>query len=92
MYDDEVKKEGSLYDQDICVPTNFYVVHVICKQCSILLNKENQILLWVNCNHSIVRITNLVTKFNIVLSKYPQRGHRMLQCPFISTIVFKDPY
>ena len=44
-----------------------------------------------NCNHSIVRIANIVTKFTIVPSKYLQHGHRMLQCPSITTIVFKDP-
>jgi hypothetical protein len=70
---------------------NFSVVHVICKQCSVLPNKENQIPFKVNYNHSILRITNLITKFNIVLSKYLQRGHRMLQCPSITSIVFKDP-
>jgi hypothetical protein len=69
---------------------NFSMVHVICKQCTVLSNKEKQISFKVNYNHSVLRITNLVTKFNIVLSKYLQRGHRMLQCPFITTIVFKD--
>jgi hypothetical protein len=70
---------------------NFSMVHVIWKQCSILPNKENQIPFKVNCNHSVLHITNLVTKFNIVLSKYLQCGHHMLQCTSITTIVFKDP-
>jgi hypothetical protein len=69
---------------------NSYVVHVICYDCSILPSKENQISFWVNCNHSVVINTIHVTKSNINSSKQDPCGDRMLQCPIISTIVFKD--
>jgi hypothetical protein len=71
---------------------NISMVHVICNQCSILPNKENQILFWMNYNHSVVRITKLRTNFNIDLSKQLLRVHNMLQSPLISTIVFKYPH
>jgi hypothetical protein len=48
---------------------NFYVVHVICDDCSILPSKENQISFWVNCNHCVVINTMHETKFNINPSK-----------------------
>ena len=69
---------------------NFYVVHVICDDCSILPSKENQIPFWVNCNHYVVVKTIHETKININPSKHDLRADRMLQCPIISTIVFKD--
>ena len=40
---------------------------------------------------AIVRIKIHVTKFNFSLSKHLQCADSMLQCPFISSIVFKDP-
>jgi hypothetical protein len=69
---------------------NSYAVHVICDDCSILPNKENQISFWMNCNHCVFVNTIYVTKSNINPSKQHPRGDRMLQCPIISTIVFKD--
>jgi hypothetical protein len=48
---------------------NFSAVYVICNQCSIILNKKNEILFWVNCNHSVLLITKLRTNFNIHVSK-----------------------
>ena len=66
---------------------NFYVVHIICDDCSILPSKENQILFWVNCDHYAFIIKIWVTKSNINPSKQDLRGDRMLHCPIISTIV-----
>ena len=71
---------------------NLSVVHVICNQCSILPNKENQILFWVSYNHSVVRITKLRTNVNIVLSKTTHACSQHASIPFISTIVFKYPH
>jgi hypothetical protein len=71
---------------------NHSVVHIICNQCSILPNKENKILFWVNCNHSILLITKLKTNFNIHVSKQFLRIHNMLQSLVNSTIVFKYPH
>jgi hypothetical protein len=67
------------------------VVHVICDDCSILPSKENHIPFSVNCNHCV--LGNLIhkTKSNINPSKQDPRADCMLQCPNISTIVFKDP-
>jgi uncharacterized protein (DUF169 family) len=44
---------------------NFYAVHVICDDCSVLPSKENQIPFWMNCNHCVVVNTIHETKFNI---------------------------
>jgi hypothetical protein len=68
---------------------NLSAVHVICNQCSILPNKENEIPFWVNCNHSVLLITKLRTKFNIRASKQYLCVHNMLQILVISIIVFK---
>jgi hypothetical protein len=64
---------------------NFFAVHVICNDAIFHPNpnKEKQILFWVN--HWVI------TKFNVSLCKHLQNADNMLQCPFISTIVFKDP-
>lgn len=71
---------------------NLLVAHVICNDCSFLPNKKKyQILFWENYNHCVVHITIHITKFNIILSKQLQHVNSMLQCPFISTLVFKDP-
>ena len=35
---------------------NFFAVHVICDDCSILPSKENQIPFWVNCDHYVLVI------------------------------------
>ena len=70
--------------------TNTYAVHVICDDCSILPSKENQILFWLNYNHYVLVNKIKETKSNINPSKQDPHGDRMLQCPFISTIVFKD--
>ena len=71
---------------------NLSAVHVICNQCSILPNKENEIPFWVNYNHSVLLITKLRTNFNIHASKQFIRVHNMLQNLVISTIVFKFPH
>ena len=63
---------------------NLSTVHVIYNQCSILPNKENEILFWVNCNHSVLLITKLRTNFNIHASKQFLHVHNMLQNPVIS--------
>ena len=70
---------------------NFFAVHVICDDCSILPSKENQIPFWVNCDHYVLIIKIWVTKSNINPSKQDTCGDHMLQCPIISIIVFKDP-
>jgi hypothetical protein len=41
--------------------------------------------------HYVVQIIIHVTKLNISFSKHLQCANSMLQCPFISIIVFKDP-
>ena len=69
----------------------FFVVHVICDDCSTLPSKENQISLWVNYDHYVLVIKIWPTKSFINPSKQDPRGDRMLQCPITSTIVFKDP-
>ena len=63
---------------------NSYVVHVICADCSILLAKK------INCNNCVLINPIHKTKSNINPSKQDPRADRMLQCPIISTIVFKD--
>ena len=68
---------------------NSYAVHVICDGCSILPSKENQISF--RGNHYALVNKIWVTKSNINPSKQDPRGDHMLQCPIISTIVFKDP-
>jgi hypothetical protein len=70
---------------------NFSVVHVICDDVIFLLNpnKEKQISFWVN--HRVVLNNIQVTKFNVSLRKHLQSADNILQCLFISTIVFKDP-
>ena len=72
------------------VDMNFFVVHVICDDCSILPSKENQIPFWVNCDHYVLVNKIWVTKSNINPSIQDSRGDCLLQCPIISTIVFKD--
>ena len=69
---------------------NLSMVYVICNQCSILPNKENQIPFWVNCSHYVLINKIWETKSNINPSKQDLRADRMLQCLIISTIVFKD--
>jgi hypothetical protein len=68
---------------------NSYAVYVICDDCSMLPSKENQIP-FLGIHYTLV---NKIweTKSNINPSKHNPRGDRMLQCPIISTIVFKDP-
>ena len=70
---------------------NFFAVHVICDDCSILPSKENEILLWVNYDHYVLVIKIWETKSNINPFKQNPCGDRMLQCPIISTILLKDP-
>ena len=71
---------------------NFSVVHVICDDVIFLPNpnKEKQIPFWVNRWVVLINVIE-VTKFNVSLHKHVQSANSMLQCPFISTIVFKDP-
>jgi hypothetical protein len=70
---------------------NFSAVHVIRHESSFFPNKKNQIPFWVNCNRCVVRLIIHVTKLNIILFKHLQHADNMLQCSFISSIVFKDP-
>ena len=70
---------------------NSSAVHVICDDRSILPSKENHIPFWVNCNQCVLGNPIHETKSNINPSKQDLRADRMLQCPIISTIVFKDP-
>ena len=57
---------------------NLFAVHVICDDCSILPSKENQIPLWVNCDHYVLVIKIWATKSNINPSKQDPRGDRMI--------------
>jgi hypothetical protein len=52
--------------------------------------QKNQIPFWANCNHCVLGSPIHATKSNINPSKQDPRTDRMLQCPIISTIVFKD--
>jgi hypothetical protein len=60
---------------------NFYVVHAICDDCSILGEL---------CSHSVVINTIHETKSNINPSKQDPRADHMLQFLIISSIAFKD--
>lgn len=71
---------------------NFSAVHVACDDCSTLPSKENQIPFRVNCNHYVLLIHKLTgTKSNTSHSKQFLSVDSMLQCPFVSIIVFKNP-
>jgi hypothetical protein len=52
--------------------------------------KKNQNPFWANCNHCVLGSPIHATKSNINPSKQDPHTDRMLQCPIISTIVFKD--
>ena len=70
---------------------NFIAIHVLCDDVIFVPNpnKEKQIPFLVN--RWVVLINIQVTKFNVSLQKNVQSADSMLQCPFINTIVFKDP-
>ena len=73
---------------------NFSAVHVICDDVIFHPNpnKEKQIPFWVNRWVVLINIVlRVITKFNVSLCKHLQNADSMLQCPFICTIVFKDP-
>jgi hypothetical protein len=70
--------------------TNFSVVHVICDNVIFLPNPNTEKQTLFQMNHWVVLNNIQVTKLNVSLRKHLQSADSMLQCPFISTIVFKD--
>jgi hypothetical protein len=53
--------------------------------------QKNQIPFWVNYNLCVARLKIKVTHLFLSLSKQLTQADSMLQCLFISTIIFKDP-